>query len=311
MSRSEDIKAFVRLKKAVAEEFLRHHPSASPNLEEWKGQEITDFQDHLIQKVNGQVSEKWFYTYFKSGVPDKLPRIDMLNLLSRYAGWDNWNDFKFQRQAPSESTSVPVVSKKWYVLGYLILTAVGLFAWNQFMTQGGDGVQFCFYDQDRNEPITNPVRVEIINFKESPRTLVTSGNSCVAWDSDENVVQFAVHSPYYKSDTIVRALTGGEDPEIIYLKTDDYALMLHYFSKSKVEDWKQRRRELNQIIHDDAIIYQVFGQNDYGVDLYSKEELINKMTLPTSSLRQMDILETRRKDGKIVQLKFKIRDDEE
>ena len=33
--------------------------------------------------VNGRISEKWFYTHIKSN-SGKLPRIDMLNILSEY-----------------------------------------------------------------------------------------------------------------------------------------------------------------------------------------------------------------------------------
>ena len=51
------------------------------------------FQEDLFQEVKGKVSEKWFYTYFKNDAP-KLPRIDMLNLLSSYVGFENWYAFK-------------------------------------------------------------------------------------------------------------------------------------------------------------------------------------------------------------------------
>src|SRR5690606_36144211 len=35
-----------------------------------------------------------FYTYFKNSPVTKLPRIDMLNILSVYAGYVSWYDFK-------------------------------------------------------------------------------------------------------------------------------------------------------------------------------------------------------------------------
>lgn len=91
-----DIYYFNLLKKEVASTFLKNY-SASKTIKDWKGDEIIAFQEDLFIKVKGRVSEKWFYTYFKN-TPEKLPRIDMLNLLSNYIGLENWNALKKQKQ---------------------------------------------------------------------------------------------------------------------------------------------------------------------------------------------------------------------
>ena len=67
----------------------------NPEISDWKGQDITNFQEELLTKVNGRLSEKWFYSHVKSSNPS-LPRIDVLNMLSKYAGYLNWDDFKFK-----------------------------------------------------------------------------------------------------------------------------------------------------------------------------------------------------------------------
>ena len=87
---------FNLLKSAVAKTFLQNN-SALEAISEWKGEEILQFQEDLFDKVKAKVSEKWFYTYFKNET-EKLPRIDMLNLLSNYVGFDNWNAFKAKHQ---------------------------------------------------------------------------------------------------------------------------------------------------------------------------------------------------------------------
>ena len=46
------------------------------------------------ENAKGNISEKSFYTYFKTSPTAKLPRIDMLNILSIYAGYSSWYDFK-------------------------------------------------------------------------------------------------------------------------------------------------------------------------------------------------------------------------
>ena len=61
------------------------YPGINSAISEWKGQDITDFQEELLSKVNAHISEKWFYTHMKS-TNKTLPRIDVLNLLSKYAG---------------------------------------------------------------------------------------------------------------------------------------------------------------------------------------------------------------------------------
>lgn len=87
---------FNLLKKEVALVLLKDH-SVSTSIEEWKGEEIVLFQEDLFNKLKTKVSEKWFYSYFKNH-PDKLPRIDMLNLLSNYVGSSNWGTFKVKHK---------------------------------------------------------------------------------------------------------------------------------------------------------------------------------------------------------------------
>ena len=76
----------------MSTKFNRKFSSSQP-ISDWKGGTITAFQEDLFEKTKGRVSEKWFYTYCKN-TPEKLPRIDILNLLSTYVGYLSWNDFK-------------------------------------------------------------------------------------------------------------------------------------------------------------------------------------------------------------------------
>ena len=75
---------------------MQSYPGIDREISNWKGQEITDFQEELIKRVNGQLSEKWFYTHMK-GESESLPRIDVLNMLSQYAGYNNWQDFRYKK----------------------------------------------------------------------------------------------------------------------------------------------------------------------------------------------------------------------
>ena len=103
------------LKKGIVERMKAAYPGINPDISEWKGQEIVDFQEELVTKANGQVSEKWFYTHMKSG-SRSLPRIDVLNLLSRYAGYANWDDFVFRQSGNQGKTFRPDRSNRVFIL---------------------------------------------------------------------------------------------------------------------------------------------------------------------------------------------------
>ena len=82
---NRDLQYFELLKKEIVNTLKLTYPGIRDKIEEWKGQTITFFQEELLIKVNEHISEKWFYNHMKTK-NRKLPRIDMLNLLCRYAG---------------------------------------------------------------------------------------------------------------------------------------------------------------------------------------------------------------------------------
>ena len=81
-----DILHFEQLKRDVQAQYLKEYTPSYDDISKWKGIDIIYFQEDLRKKAKGNISEKSFYTYFKTSPVTKLPRIDMLNLLSIYAG---------------------------------------------------------------------------------------------------------------------------------------------------------------------------------------------------------------------------------
>ena len=59
----------------------------------------------------------------------------------------------------------------------------------------------------------------------------------------------------------------------------------------------------NYIIFNEAKIYRLFN-NKINIEIYSKEEFIRMLTIPTNSLKRTEILEKEIKNGKITNLKF-------
>lgn len=362
MNKLTDIELFELLQKSIANRFLEENAAQSKDMAHWKGQEITLFQEDLFNKTKSTVSEKWFYTYFKSDFK-KLPRIDMLNLLSQYCGYRNWADFIQKKEiahfgeasipadedivaenktnnvvleteektvskpiteqektidsastqsVSTEKTKYTTDSKqrlKWISIGMtilMLLAGAGFGVYQLFFAK--KTYEFCFIDSDRSTLVKNSVEVTILREGFTPLYL-TSKTGCIAFESIKDTIRMFVSSPYHKQDTFFVNLHQYTQPEKILLEPDDYKVMLYYYSNS-AKDLKQRISKLNQMIADDALIYQVYDNDFFGVEILTKQQYINLVSLPTTSLKNYSLIESERKNGKIVKLKFKIQQDE-
>lgn len=294
---------FPLLKQQTAATFRATHAAAN-DIRAWKGNTITDFQEDLRNKTKGSISEKWFYTYVKNDA-EKLPRIDMLNLLSVYVGFENWDDFIKQHTKPESEVesknSVKRFPKFFWLLLALPLLAFGIYS--LYPTE--NTFSFCFVDSDQREAITKiPLDIEIIRKNESSLYFKTDSLGCFSYSTAEKELKFIVKSPYHKTDTIVRHMNSSSH-KTVQLQTDDYALMLLYYANGNKDDWKKRRAQLHELISENAQIYRVF-KNAIGIEMYTKKEFINVLTIPTSTLKKMQILDKVYANEQIVKLKFMI-----
>ena len=292
---SENKYHFNKLKTAISETFLENHSNSSP-IESWKGDDIILFQEDLFNKVKARVSEKWFYTYFKNS-PQKLPRIDMLNLLSEYAGFKNWADFKMNHKFKKE-TNNKIGLKVFVSVSIIVIFYIVIFSKNSF--------HFCFIDDIKNQPITKiPLDIKLLQEKESPLFFKTDSNGCFTYKTKANRIKFVVTSPFHQTDTINRHIDSN-DNQTVKLTTDDYALMLHYFTNSNIKDWTKHKTQLHDLISDNAKIYRLFDES-IGIELFTKAEFIRTLTLPTNSLKRIIILDRTLENDQIVSLKFIMR----
>lgn len=305
MDDQNDREHFRTLKKQLAETMQQSYPAITPDVSEWKGQEIIDFQEDLALKVNGHISEKWFYTHMKSD-SGSLPRIDVLNLLSRYAGYQNWDEFRYKNGTSKAKGSTLRKANRVFILIPLLVFAILSLLFVVFKIYSTRDYRFCFYDADTREPIKNSIiEVTLLVPDESPVTFLCGPDGCLELKTDDPSVRFMVKTPYYQYDTIVRTLDPLHREEIIPLRPNNYALMIHYFSRMNVKDWHQRRNQLDRMISDSALIYQVCNTGTIGMELYSKWEFINKLTMPASSLKHIEILDTKYRHERIVLLRFR------
>jgi len=303
--KDRDIQTFELLKQKIVERMQQSYPGINPSISEWKGQEIVDFQEELLQKVNAHISEKWFYNHVKSAKVT-LPRIDILNLLSKYVGYANWDDFKFQNISREIAIDPAKRANRYFIyVPLLVLIMLGIMFFLFKMVSTKD-YKFRFYDADTKEPVKNNIiEVNVILEDESPVSYLCGPDGSFILKTDKVNVHFVVKSPLYQTDTIIRILDKFNRSEIVQLHPNNYAMMIQYFSTMNVKDWQKRRDQLNLMISDSAMIYQVFEKESVGVELFNKWEFINKLTLPSTGLKDIEILDTKYQGDKILLIRFR------
>lgn len=196
----------------------------------------------------------------------------------------------------------------WLGISAVLFIAVGLLSFQDEIFS--KEYYYNFYDADRNTMIDAELQVKILKDKESPLLYIAKPNAPFVYTTKSKSLVMVVSSPYYRTDTIRRNLETAPDAENIELKPNDYAFMLFYYSKS-LQDLKKKRISLNYLISDKALIYQVYDNETYGVETLDKARYINLVTLPSTSLERLEVIDTRtNKDGKIDIIKFKIAKDE-
>lgn len=372
-----EILHFEQLKLKVQDKYLENHTPSHHDIKKWKGIDIVYFQEELLKNVKGSISEKTFYTYFKTSPISKLPRIDMLNLLANYINYDSWFEFKKHNiievdpskesfnddnvtinpthdlapknihetnleaqssednplkstennvktteekgtiQINSTENKTKTVKTKRFIKKYLWLIISSILALVVLFLIFRDSwikqeYKYSFIDSDRNTRIKDELDVKIIKKDESPILFRVKPNESfiyTVYNSKSKDLTMIVSSPFYRSDTIKRNLENAPESENIELKPNDYAIQLYYYSKS-IKDFKKKRDQLNHLISDNATIIQIFDNEIYGVETLDKQKYISLVTLPTTSLENLNVIDTQMKNGKIVMIKFKITADE-
>lgn len=383
-----DLLHFEQLKAEVQAEYLKNHHPSYDEISKWKGIDIIYFQEDLRKKAKGNISEKSFYTYFKTVPSSKLPRIDMLNLLAIYSGYQSWYDFKknhlfaneiiSEHEKPSEiliadeekletpnekpaevafskpEKAIPAIEQTttaeiqptlveetkttittstpsqrifknplislikqyfWLISSVVLMTMVLILVfWQRIFATD---YKFTFIDADRNTKIKDIIEIRVLKENETPiRYIINSGKDIE--DDDLGVFRFPtqsktlameVNSPFYRKDTIYRNLDPARTNETIELEPDVYAQALYYYSTN---DISKKREELDKIISNNALIYQVFDNETYGVETLDKQKYIGLVTTPTTSLKNFKMIETKvsPETKKIILIKFKIQPDE-
>lgn len=304
---------FDLLLKRVAEKLREDHPEVGNNIKEWKGDEIAFFREDLQVKVQGTVSEKWFYTHIKNQ-QEKLPRVDTLNLFSQYIGMNSWSAFAHQFSTEKREGEIinrqeikpekqQLISKKssyllLFLLGMAVITLIMYFSFN---TEKETHYSICFIDKHTHLPVADSfLEIKMIKGDETPMFFPLK-SSCI--NGVGNEVDFVVKGRFYKPLHVKRKISNDAYEESIFLEPDDYSMILHLFANSQVDDWKERRNQLSEMLHDHLKAYEI-SKDGFTIDVLTKEEFINKMTLPTKVLQKVNIVYTEYEGDKMSIIKF-------
>jgi hypothetical protein len=304
---------FELLLEKVSKKLQENHPEVNMPMQEWKGDEIAILREDLQEKVQGTISEKWFYTHVKNQ-QDKLPRIDTLNLFCQYINATSWNAFAHQHSentvaakinsTPTKPIQKPSPTKSRKMLPIVFAVILGVIGLVYYFTASKPVVtqyKFCFIDQNTHLPVVDSfLEIKVIKGEETPMFFPLK-SSCMEGVGKE--VDFIIKGRFYKSLHIKRTITNDTYEESIFLEPDDYAMMLHLFVNSKVDDWKKRRKQMGEIMHDNLKAYEI-SKDGFTIDVLTKDEFINKMTLPTRVLKQVAIVHTDYEGDKISMIKF-------
>jgi hypothetical protein len=277
-------------------------------LNEWNGKTIEQFQKDLQEKVKGRISTRWFYDHLKTEQEDKLPRIDILNLLSEYCNYASWVDFKTANKGEGiveKNISEPKQKGNWRVPVLIGLALVGALILFIFIPNKKEQREFQlnFVDSDFGMPITtSDLEIRLLNKENGGDVLKADTAGTVTMPITSDLIHFVVEADYYQTDTFEISV-GEKKEEKIALKVDDYSVLIHQMSVTSEEDWERRRKQLNGIICNDAVIILV-TQDNHGIEMFNKEEFIDLMTMPINALENLKILQTEYRDEKISKMRI-------
>jgi len=266
-------------------------------LKDWSGADIQTFQIDLEEKCKSTVSEKWVYLHFKNE-SEKLPRIDVLNLLSKYCGFAHWDDFRHQKTSHEKQEKV---SKVPILLGASIIAFAMISALIWFTSKPNKRVVIL-----KDAYTQNPVSLADLRYrfgKNEPNMKEVNAAQGILEFNITGSDTLKIDGPYYKSFSKYMINNKHEDTLIIKLYPDDYAMMLNYFSRTEQTDWQKRRDQLHKAIHEEAIIFQSHPKYD-GIEILNKEEFIERLLLPINSLKNLEIQDIVYKENQIYNLRF-------
>ncbi|MFC4739891.1 hypothetical protein ACFO3U_07780 [Flavobacterium ponti] len=288
---------FQNLKNDVLLVYKEHHPYFVGDWKTFSSQDIQNLIELIETQVKQTVSEKWIYTHLKPETNEKLPRKDMLNILSQLVGYSGWEEYLFKNKKVVEVTQQDDKKSNRnlviWLLSLMVITSIVAYIFYDFIFEKDNVHSLEVKDSYTNDKIsTEDIKAVIVNDSaEIPIEIVNSELQIKTKDSAKVVIK----SPFYEDKTVMVKNTHPH-PNIV-LEPDDYAMMLKAFMKSDIKDWQTRKEQLQKILADDLEVI-VMLKNNLGAEYFNKEEFSEKLVIPTASLKKMKVIEIKNNTDK-------------
>lgn len=288
-----ELEKFQELKQKVLLKYQEHHPFFQGTWKTFSSQDIQNLIGLIEEKCKQTISEKWIYTHLKPETNNKIPRKDMLNILSEFVGFSGWDEFTFEdkifQTIQRNQSAKSKISKKWLLLLFIPLALVVVF----FSKKEDCKPKTIQLNNEYTNEKINAEEVKVFEVKDSVKQEleIKEGKVQVSNNGNEKS-KLVIESPFYLPKTIVINPNGTtkEPPKRIDLKPDDYAMMLKAFMLSDIKDWQTRKEQLNKILSDNLEVI-VMLKDDLGAEYFNKSEFSQKLIVPTASLKKMKIVE--------------------
>ena len=279
------ILVFQKLKEDVLLTYQKQYPYFEGNWKTFSSQDIQNLIDLIAVNVKQSISEKWIYTHLKSETNEKLPRKDMLDILSQFVGYSGWDEYVFKCKDHSIILSKTKSSNhaKIYFVLFPVLLLLMYLSYKFIKTESLQTIEVknAFTEEQIN---SDEVKVVLIEENVStPVQIIDSKIKINAKDSSKIVLK----SPYYKDKTVI--INKNSNPEIT-LQPDDYAMILKGFMKSDIKNWQTRKEQLHKILAADLEVL-VMLKNDLGIEYFNKQEFSEKLIVPSVSLKKMKVID--------------------
>ncbi|MDR2205395.1 MAG: hypothetical protein LBE36_04490 [Flavobacteriaceae bacterium] len=279
-----DIEVFYELKKNILSEYRKHYPYFKGDWSGFGSKDIQNLTDLISENQKENVSEKWIYTHLKPETNDKLPRKDMLDIFSKFAGYSGWSEFHHLK-TDSEKTLIRKSKKKSVAIWVIpiIIISLALMIIIRKKPEIAEKEISIKNSYTGKEIPKNEIKIYEINKDEKKE--ISAVNSKIALEKDS--VKIAVESPFYETQTVK---ISEENPAEILLKPKDNAMMLKAFLSAEIKDWQTRKQQLETILSENTEVLLML-KNNLGTEYFNKEDFIKQILIPTERTKTWNIVE--------------------
>ncbi|MBY0487095.1 MAG: hypothetical protein K2P85_07925 [Flavobacteriaceae bacterium] len=301
-----ELQHFYELKEKVLLKYQEQYPFFQGNWKNFSSQDIQNLIGSIEQKCKQTISEKWIYTHLKPETNSKIPRKDMLNILSQFVGFSGWDEFIFEEVSePKDILQIEASKKPKKMLWILILTLIFVIVISivVFYKKEVPELKTIQLNNEFTNEKVNSNEVKVYQVKDSvSKSLEVKEGKVIIDNSDDQKSKIVIKSPFYKTKTINFNSNETTVPSTsnVDLTPDDYAMMLKAFMLSDIKNWETRKVQLDKILSDNLEVL-VLLKNDLGVEFFNKNEFSQKLIVPTPSVRRMKIIEIKNDQNNKIQ----------